>query len=302
MVAAGRCADMDSQLRMALKSAWPWRSKGIVVANSVTGAERGTVPLDGQAVSALSIFQADPKWIWPPRLTQRSSSFAMRTYRLRTGPNPCLPPSRGSAANSPAAKIAALLADGSVRLLTIAADTGVVAVAAEIKSDAGAIQKISGHGSVLLTVAGPRTVQNWKVEDATLVNRFDLPADITTLDVNSATDRAVFLMADNTASLWSPKEAKQMAAFTADLERPAASEAGRTDEGDSGCSSQCVQGTDRRERQGSGGPEGSGNQGQGGSRKIDSATGRSQNKIRCCGCCDCRGKDGPGGEQRMMKL
>ena len=59
-------------------------------------------------------------------------------------------------------KIAALLADGSVRLLTIAADTGAVAVAAEIKSDAGAIVKLSGHGSTLLTVAGTRTVQNWK--------------------------------------------------------------------------------------------------------------------------------------------
>jgi hypothetical protein len=96
-------------------------------------------------------------------------------------------------------KIAALLADGSVRLLTVAADTAAVAVAAEIKSDAGPIVKLSGHGSTLLTVAGPRTVQNWKVEDATQVNRFDVPADITALDVNSATDRGIFSLADNTA-------------------------------------------------------------------------------------------------------
>ncbi len=192
-------------------------SRGLVVANSVTGAERGTVPLDGQAVSALSIFQADPKWILAA--TADAKIVVVRNTDLQVAHrSESLPAAiTGLSGELSGGRIAALLADGSVRLLTIAADTGVVSVAAEIHSDAGAIQKISGHGSVLLTVAGPRTVQNWKVEDATLVNRFDLPADIATLDVNSATDRAVFVMADNTVSLWSPKEAKLMAALTADL-------------------------------------------------------------------------------------
>ena len=192
-------------------------SKGLVVANSLTGAERGTVPLDGQAVSALSLFQAEPKWI--VAATADAKIVVVRNADLqiahRSEPLPAAVTALSGELTG--GRIAALLADGSVRLLSIAADTGIVAIAAEIKSDAGAIQKISGHGSVLLTVAGTRTVQNWKVEDATPVNRFDSPADITALELNSATDRAVFVLADSTASLWSPKDAKQIAVLTADL-------------------------------------------------------------------------------------
>ncbi len=192
-------------------------SRGLVIANSLTGAERGTVPLDGQAVSALSIFQAEPKWI--VAATADARIVVVRNSDLQTAhkSEPLPAAITMLSGELTGGKIAALLADGSVRLLTIAVDTGVVAVAAEIKSDAGPIQKISGHGSVLLTVAGTRTVQNWKVEDATQVNRFDLPADIAALDFNSATDRAVFVLADNTVSLWSPKDAKQIAVLTADL-------------------------------------------------------------------------------------
>ena len=192
-------------------------SKGLVVANSLTGAERGTVPLDGQAVSALSLFQAEPKWI--VAATADAKIVVVRNADLqiahRSEPLPAAVTALSGELTG--GRIAALLTDGSVRLLSIAADTGIVAIAAEIKSDAGAIQKISGHGSVLLTVAGTRTVQNWKVEDATPVNRFDSPADITALELNSATDRAVFVLADSTASLWSPKDAKQIAVLTADL-------------------------------------------------------------------------------------
>lgn len=192
-------------------------SKGLVVANSLTGAERGTVPLDGQAVSALSIFQAEPKWIVAATADMRIVVVRNADLQIAHKSEPLPAAITMLSGELSGGKISALLADGSVRLLTIAADTGVVAVAAEIRSDAGPIQKISGHGSVLLTVAATRTVQNWKVEDATQVNRFDLPADIAALDVNSATDRAVFALADNTASLWSPKDAKQIAVLTADL-------------------------------------------------------------------------------------
>ena len=38
-------------------------SRGIVVVNAQSGAERGVVALDGLAVSALSLFQSEPKWI-----------------------------------------------------------------------------------------------------------------------------------------------------------------------------------------------------------------------------------------------
>jgi len=192
-------------------------SSGIVVANSVTGVARGTVSLNGQAVTALSIFNAEPKWI--VAATADSKLVVVRNADLQivhtSEPYPAA--ITGLSDDLSGGKIAAMLADGSVRLLTIAADTGVIAEAGEIKSDAGPIQKIKGHGSVLLTVAGMRTVQNWKVDDATLVNRFELPADITDLDVHSAIDRAVFSLADKTTLVWSLSEAKQIAVLTADL-------------------------------------------------------------------------------------
>ncbi len=186
-------------------------SKGLVVANALTGAERGAVALEGMAVSAVSVFQAEPKWI--VAATADSKIVVVRNAGLQIAHKSEPLPAAISALSGEltGGKIAALLADGSVRLLTVAADTGAVTVTAEIKSDVGPIVKLSGHGSTLLTVAGTRTVQNWKVEDATQVNRFDLPADITAVDVNSATDRAVFSLADNTATLWSLKDAKQIA-------------------------------------------------------------------------------------------
>ena len=192
-------------------------SKGLVVANSFTGAERGTVSFDGQAASAISFFQAEPKWIVVATADSKIVVVRNTDFQIAHKSEPFPAAITMLSGELAGGKIAALLADGSVRLLTIAADTGVIAVAAELKSDAGAILKISGHGSVLLTVAGTRTVQNWKVDDATQVNRFDLPADIVTLDVNSATDRAVFVLVDNTVSLWSPKDAKLIVALTADL-------------------------------------------------------------------------------------
>jgi len=193
-------------------------AKGLAVANSANGTERGVVGLEGQAVTALSGFQSEPKWIIAA--TADSKVVVIRNADLQVAHKSEPLPAAITALSGELtdAKVAALLADGSVRLLTIAADTGVVAVAAEIKSDAGPIQKISGHGSVLLTVAGPRTVQNWKVEDATQVAKFDVPADIVAVDVNSATDRTVFVLADNTVALWSVKETKQIALLTSDLE------------------------------------------------------------------------------------
>ena len=192
-------------------------SKGLVIANALTGAERGAVAIEGMAVSAVSVFQAEPKWI--VAAAADSTILVIRNADLQIAHKSEPLPAAISALSGEltGGKIAALLADGSVRLLTIAADTGAVAVAAEIKSDVGPIVKLSGNGSTLLTVAGTRTVQNWKVEDATQVNRFDLSADITTVDVYSATDRAAFCLADSTASLWSLKDAKQIAMLNTDL-------------------------------------------------------------------------------------
>lgn len=192
-------------------------SRGIVVANSATGAERGVVAVEGQAVVAVSAFQSEPKWILAALADSTVIVIKGTDLQIVHKTEP-LPAAVTAISDELAGgKVAALLADGSVKILTVAADTGVAAVAAEIKSDAGAVQKIKGHGATLLTVAADRTVQNWKVDDATQVNRFDLPAAIVGLDVNSATDRTVFVLADGQALLWSQKDAKQIAALTAEL-------------------------------------------------------------------------------------
>ncbi len=192
-------------------------SKGILVVNAATGAERGVVSVDGQAVSALTAFVSEPKWLLAATADSRIVVIRNADLQIAHKSEP-LPTAVVALSDELAGgRIAALLGDGSIKLLTVAADTGIVAVATEIKSDAGPIQKLSGHGSTLLTVAADRTVQNWKADDATQVTRFDLPSAIATLDVDSATDRAVFVLADGQALLWSPKESKQIAALTADL-------------------------------------------------------------------------------------
>ena len=192
-------------------------SRGIVVANAASGAERGAVAVDGQAVAAISAFATEPKWILAAtadaRIVVIKSADLSVAHKTEPMPAAVTAISDELAGN----RVAALLADGSVKLLTVAADTGVIAVAGEIKSDAGPIQKLSGVGTSLLTVAADKTVQNWKTDDAAQINRFDLPAAVASFDVDPATDRAIFVLADGQALLWSPKDAKQIAALTADL-------------------------------------------------------------------------------------
>ncbi|MFO1000698.1 MAG: c-type cytochrome domain-containing protein [Planctomycetaceae bacterium] len=192
-------------------------SRGVVVANAASGAERGAVAVDGQAVAAISAFATEPKWILAAtadaRIVVIKSADLSVAHKTEPMPAAVTALSDELAGN----RVAALLADGSVKLLTVAADTGVIAVAGEIKSDAGPIQKLSGVGTSLLTVAADKTVQNWKTDDAAQINRFDLPAAVASFDVDPVTDRAIFVLADGQALLWSPKDAKQIAALTADL-------------------------------------------------------------------------------------
>ena len=191
-------------------------SRGLVVVNGQSGAERGVVALDGLAVSALSMFLSEPKWILAATSDARIAVIRGADLQIahKSEPLPAIVTALSDELTG--GKVAALLADGSVRLLTVAADSGVVSIAAEVKSDAGPIQKLAGHGLTLLTVAGDRTVQNWKVDDATQAGRFDLPVAVAGLDADSVTDRAIFVLTDGQALLWSPKESKQIAALTAD--------------------------------------------------------------------------------------
>lgn len=188
--------------------------RGVVVLNAATGAERGAAALDGQAVSAVNV---NGGWILAAQADQKVAvlksadlSLAHRTEAL---------PAAISALSSELAggRTAALLADGSIRLLAVAADTGAITVAAEIRSDAGAFTRISGSGPQLLTVAGTKTVQLWKAEDGTQAARFDTPADITAVDARPAAERAVFVFGGTAASLWSTKDNKEIMALTASL-------------------------------------------------------------------------------------
>jgi|LauGreDrversion4_2_1035121.scaffolds.fasta_scaffold06251_2 WD40 repeat protein len=188
--------------------------RGVVVMNSATGAERATAGLDGQAVSAVTVVAG---WILAAQADQRVAVLKTADLSLAHRTEPLPAPITALGAELTGGKAAALLADGSIRLLAVAADTGVVTVAAEIRSDAGAITRISGGGPQLLTVAGTKTVQLWKAEDGTQAGRFDTPADITAVDARPAAERAVFVFGGATASLWSLKENKEIAALTANL-------------------------------------------------------------------------------------
>jgi WD40 repeat protein len=191
--------------------------KGVSVVNSTTGAERGAVALEGQAVAALTTWTSEPKWI--VAATADSRVVVIRNTDLQIAhKSESLPAAVMQLSGElNGSKVAALLADGTIRLLTVAADTGAIAVAAEVKSDAGPIQKIAGSATSLLTVAADKTVQNWNVDNASQINRFDLPGPIASIGVNAAAERAVFTLADGQSLLWSTKDAKQIAALNTDL-------------------------------------------------------------------------------------
>ncbi len=191
-------------------------SRGIVIVNAESGTERGVIAIDGHAVSALSVFSTEPKWILAATGDARIVVIRGTEMQVAHKSEPLPAAVTALSDELSGGRVAALLADGSVRLLAVAADSGAVTITGELKSDAGPIQKITGHGSSLLTIAADRTVQNWKVEDATQTGRFELPVAVTGLDMDSAIDRAVFVLADGQSMLWSIKESKQIAALTAD--------------------------------------------------------------------------------------
>ena len=191
--------------------------KGLQAMNAASGAERAVIALDGQAVTAITAFSSQPGWIVAgiadaKVVVVRSSDFQI-AHRSESFPAPIVSVSE----ELDGSRVAVLLADGIVRMAGIAADSGVTSIVTEIKTDAGPIQKIGGQGSALVTIANERTVQIWKTEDGAQLHRFDLPIPVTALDLDSANDRAVFVLNDGQVLLWSLKEAKQIAALSGDL-------------------------------------------------------------------------------------
>ncbi len=188
--------------------------KGLVVTNA-SGMDRGVVALDGQAVTAVTSFASEPKWIIAATADQRLSVIRAADLQVahKTEPLPGAVTSLSGELNG--GRVAALLADGSVRLMTVAADSGAVAITQEVKSDAGPIIRLSGNGAGLLTVAGTKTVQFWKSDDGSQIAKFDLPGDPTQVSMNAATERAAFLIG-TTASVWDIRNSKEVASLTAD--------------------------------------------------------------------------------------
>lgn len=191
--------------------------KGLVAVNAASGAERGAVSLEGQAVAAMAAFRSEPRWLVAATADQKIVVVRPTELAIASRSEPLPAAVTALSGDLAGGRIAALLADGTVRLLAVAADTGAVTVAAEIKSDAGAITRLAGSGPQLLTVAGTRTVQIWKADDAAQAARFDAPADITAVDAQPAVERALFVFGGTTASLWSTKDSKEIAALTASL-------------------------------------------------------------------------------------
>ncbi|MFN9718626.1 MAG: c-type cytochrome domain-containing protein [Planctomycetota bacterium] len=192
-------------------------TKGLVVASATTGAERGVAGLEGQVVSAMTAFQSEPRWI--VAATADSRLVIVRNADLsvahKSEPLPAAVTQLTSELSS--SKMAALLADGSVRILTVAADSGAATITAEMKSDAGPIQMVTGHGNLVVTTAADKTVQIWNSDTAQQIHRFDLPGVLSKAAVTSSGERAVFVLADGQTILWSTKENKQIALLNTDL-------------------------------------------------------------------------------------
>ena len=174
----------------------------------------GVAALDGQAVSAVAVVGG---WILAAQADLKVAVLKAADLSVVHRTEPLPGAVTALSAELAGGRAAALLADGSIRLLATAADTGAITVAAEIRSDAGPITRISGGGPQLLTVAAGKVVQLWKSEDGTQAARFETPAEITAVDARPAAERAVFVFGGSAASLWSIKENKELAALTANL-------------------------------------------------------------------------------------
>lgn len=191
--------------------------RGVVVLSSENDTERGSVKPSEHPVTGVGLSESAPGWILAATADGRLHTIRSSDLQVVSGSEP-LPSVVTSVSDALAGgRLAVLLSDGSVRIVSVAGDTGVVEVTAEIRSDAGAVQKICGDKGTLLTVTGDRLVQNWNAENGAEVNRFEVPGSIVSLDLNVSDDRAVFTLADGQSLLWSPKETKQIAALSAEI-------------------------------------------------------------------------------------
>jgi WD40 repeat protein len=187
--------------------------RGVAVLNAASGAERGVAAVEGGTATALSTLNSAGLII---AALADNRIAVIRSTDLQTAAVSEPLPAAVTAFSSELAggRLATLLADGSVRLLTVAADSGAVAIAAEVRSDAGEIRLLQGNGTHFLTVTGPRTVQIWKADDAAQSARFDAPADLTSVAIHTAAQRLLMISAEK-SFLFNTADNKQIAELTA---------------------------------------------------------------------------------------
>ncbi|MCA9034379.1 MAG: hypothetical protein KDA91_04565 [Planctomycetaceae bacterium] len=190
---------------------------GVALLNAATGEVIRRIDTDGQPVSAASTTSGERPLIAIALADGRIQTNDLATGELQQRSDALTSPVVTMTAPHAGDRMAALCSDGILRLLTVAADTGIPTVTAEIKSDAGSIQNLAIDGSTLITVTAEKKAELWKLEDATKTGAFDLPGPVSQVQVSVAIDRAVFVLTDGQTLLWSLKEPKQIAALTTDL-------------------------------------------------------------------------------------
>lgn len=190
---------------------------GIVLMNARTGETQAKIDTMGQLVTAIRMTAGERSLVVAALADHRIQTVLTSSGEVLHRSEPLASPTVAFSALLADQKIAALSADGIVRLITVAADTGVVAVAQEVKSEAGPIQKLAGTGAVFATISADRKAEVWKTADGTRSGLLDLPATGVAVAVNTTGDRCLFTADDGQAILWSVPEAKQLAVLNQDL-------------------------------------------------------------------------------------
>jgi WD40 repeat protein len=189
---------------------------GMAVIRAADGASVVQTETDGQVVTALAALPGDVTRIVALLADGRVQVSAAAGGEVLSRSEPMPVPGTAVAVMAAGQKVAVHGTDGVVRLFGVAADSGVLTAAGEIKSEAGAITRIESDGAALATLVGQK-VEVWKGEDGTRLAMVDLPAAVIDLSLNTTTDRLAAGLADGQVLLWAVKEPKQIAVLNQDL-------------------------------------------------------------------------------------
>ncbi|MCA9060824.1 MAG: hypothetical protein KDA85_20065 [Planctomycetaceae bacterium] len=189
---------------------------GISVTRTQDAQVVASIPTDGQAVVALGISadgsrvvagladgRVQQTLVATPDVAIRSEALSAPAVRIVCG----------AAADS---RIAVLSQDGALRLLAVSGDPAALTVAGEIASKASEQPILVANGNQVATVVD-RTVRICSLQDGAVQKEFAAPDDVVSLAIHEAAARAVVVLKNGQALLWSVAEPKQLAALTQDL-------------------------------------------------------------------------------------